>query len=87
LNPWTEFKVGNSPNPVKFQTHSKHFTTDSQSPIQDYGGVQQDAVLGVQDALFSIQDAFTYDFEDASMTHSITVEEGMLLGAPPPPQD
>ena len=60
---------------------------DSQTPIRDYGVVQQDAVLGVQDALFSVQDAFIYDFKDASMTHSITAEEGMLLGAPPPPQD
>ena len=67
---------------------------DSQSPIRDYNnGVQdapfpvQDAPFSAQDAPYSAQDAFTYDFDDASMTHSITAEEGMLLGAPPPPQD
>ena len=60
---------------------------DIQSPIREYGVVQQDTVLGVQDALFSVQDAFIYDFEDASMTHSMTAEVGMLLGAPHPPQD
>ena len=47
----------------------------------------QDAPFSAQDAPYSAQDAFTYDFDDASMTHSITAEEGMLLGAPPPPQD
>ena len=67
---------------------------DSQSPIRDYNnGIQdapfpvQDAPFSAQDAPYSAQDAFTYDFDDASMTHSITAEEGMLLGAPPPPQD
>jgi len=47
----------------------------------------QDAPFSAQDAPYSAQDAFTYDVDDASMTHSITAEEGMLLGAPPPPQD
>ena len=56
---------------------------DSQSPIRDHGTLMspQDAVNG-----YNLQDAVDYNLDD-SMCHSITEEEGMLLGAPPPPQD
>ena len=73
---------------------------DSQSPIRDHsiqndaiGGVHDTinsvhgAINGVHDAINGVNDTFDYDYEDAIMTHSITAEDGMLLGAPPPPQD
>merc|ERR1711997_1153422 len=54
---------------------------DSQSPIRDHETLMsQDAVNG-----YNLQDAVDYNLDEA-MCHSIT-EEGMLLGAPPPPRD
>ena len=52
---------------------------ESKSPIRDYNGGVQDAPFPVQDAPYTAQDAFTYDFDDASMTHSITADEGTCV--------